>query len=141
MFNTLFIHAGQGKTGTSYLQNVLTEKSEELFNTYNILLPGTKNGGKPITSGNGHLLYTLQKPEVEAMLKKNSLLFTREQFYRELAEKPETKQWLYELQKKGIQVKFLFYIRNPFDLAPSAYAQFIQTRWCFKLRGIHKPSV
>lgn len=118
----LYIHVGLGKTGSTYIQNVIYS-NQRLLEEYNISYP---HDSSVADSGNGHLL--LQSNLLQSFINSSSpsgkILFSREHLARELSD-PFTAANL-DLSLKSIsidQVYVLLFVRNAFDHCYSLWSQ------------------
>lgn len=130
MEKSLYLHVGHGKTGSSYIQSILSTHKKAMLDNYSIFYPSVQNDhsaqGK-ISSGNGALF--LNNPSdpihVHNEAGENSILYSSE--------------FLFGLQKKWINIKtinglfdfydkieVLLFIRNPDEMLSSAYQQAVK---------------
>ena len=138
---TLYIHAGHGKTGSSFIQSMLAASVRNLA-IYKILyrVPGGGQGVArgAISSGNGHLLMEALDGTVDLIFRYRpnvDLLFSREQSMREFGEPGRIKAFRKLIDAGRFdRVEILLFIRNPISHAASHYQQSVK-------RGGRKNSV
>ena len=116
----LIIHAGQGKTGSSYLQSMFAI-NREFLSSYNIdypISPSMENAKKGlISSGNGESLMGENLPVSDHA----TILFSREHLFFELLDSPK----LLELANT-FDVEVMIYTRNVIEFLVSYWAQGIK---------------
>ena len=118
----IIFHVGHAKTGSSYLQSFFSLNSNSFFKNNSIYYPmdeiHEKNSSQgKITSGNGHLF----NREVIENSQFDSILFSREQFYRELL----ISDYFNEIAAK-YDVTVFIYTRNIIEHAISKWEQAIK---------------
>lgn len=127
---TLYIHVGQDKTGSSYIQSSLAAsveylKSQDIFYPTNNKILKAKDG--KISSGNQGLLNPNSEREYKDIVDSNSILISGEQLFRHLPDKDNTNDFKMFIEKFAItEVKILLFIREPVEHASSAYQQAIK---------------
>jgi hypothetical protein len=127
---TLYLHVGQDKTGSSYIQSSLANsveylKSQNIFYPVNDNILQAKNG--KISSGNMGLLSTVKLGAYRHILPNNSILISGEQLFRKLPEIDYSLEFSAFLEKFSItEVKLLLFIREPVEHVASAYQQAIK---------------
>ncbi|MFT5760535.1 MAG: hypothetical protein ACI9LM_005322 [Alteromonadaceae bacterium] len=127
---TLYLHVGQDKTGSSYIQSSLAAsvcvlKDEGIFYPVNKKVLKAKDG--KISSGNMGLLDTNLEREYKELGEKDSILISGEQLFRFLPDEAYSSKLQSFVEKFEIsEVKILLFIRDPIDHASSAYQQAIK---------------
>ncbi|WP_139170566.1 hypothetical protein [Lutimaribacter saemankumensis] len=135
----LFLHVGHGKTGTSFLQNVLVLSQDNLLEDH-ILYPTdvsreSANFGE-VTSGNArHIFESLSS--VDEFLssieeRESSILLSSEFLFLHfpdiLKEEGSARELFSTLRRHGFeQIDVLLFIRDPISFAVSAWLQLIKS--------------
>ena len=130
----LFLHVGQDKTGSSFIQSCLAKNAAALLKKYQINYPLEKvnnNAAKGhISSGNGRLFLENDLSLIRHMKRHHktaSLLFSQEELYLHLLKDNywnNTKVFKRRLDIE--QVSLLLFIRDPIEHACSLYQQKIK---------------
>lgn len=127
---TLYLHVGQDKTGSSYIQSSLAN-SVDLLKEKGIFYPTNKRilkavGGK-ISSGNGSLLNLENESAYEGIGESDSILISSEQLFRVLPKKDYFDDFTKFLTEFNVtNISCLLYIREPLEHLSSAYQQAIK---------------
>ncbi len=139
----LWIHAGHGKTGSSFLQAWLAANAERLDRKHGLRYPlvspfsGRREDSQGLarfSMGNGFILEELlERPDRVAQLRDlggaagpgRGLVFSRERFFRSLATR------LGELERTAREAGFgsvevLLFVRDPLEHAHSLYAEMVK---------------
>ncbi|EQB33165.1 hypothetical protein [Sphingobium ummariense] len=130
---TLFLHAGHGKTGSSFLQSSLALSADTLLQ-HNLCYPdlignfAAARAGR-ITSGNIHILKkTLPTwlDDARALAPAHgSLVFSNEHLFGAIRER-DFFETLDDVRSRGFTPRILLFVRNPLDHAVSYYQQRIK---------------
>ncbi|WP_153914057.1 hypothetical protein [Shewanella sp. TC10] len=127
---TLYLHVGQDKTGSSYIQSALVNSLKELhenklFYPVNRKILLAKEG--KISSGNAGLLSNSELVAFKDLEDNESILISGEQLFR-LIPQDDFLVTLNEFKNKYNigRVKCLLYIREPMEHLSSAYQQAIK---------------
>jgi hypothetical protein len=130
MAKKLFLHVGHGKTGSSYIQSILSTHRQRIFDKLGINYPSVENDksaeGK-ISSGNGGIFLRnpAQVQHVHQDSRENSILYSSEFLFS------MRKRWLNantikELLSYYDNIEILIFIRNPDEILSSAYQQAVK---------------
>ena len=135
----LYLHVGHGKTGSSYLQSWLACNSQILEKKYKIRYPlvdaEIAKKGK-FTHGNGQILESILQGESEIstfqgvannLQSESTLLFSSENWMKTL---PICQNKLNLLRHKFdiYDLKFMLFVRDPFEHAFSLYLQKVKSQ-------------
>lgn len=127
--DTLFLHVGDGKTGSSYLQSFFGTNADALLNR-GIHYPSHGDSRSELagnaTSGNGSQLLEILSGKLPSKTQHgnvvNSLLFSREQLAIETVRyKKELLEFCQDCKLK--KISFLYFVRDPIDHASTSWAQ------------------
>ncbi|MFK4017910.1 hypothetical protein [Cobetia marina] len=125
--NSLYLHVGHGKTGSSYLQSILAG-SQDNFRRLDIEYPLNNGASRAIqgkvTSGNGNLL--AQYNFSNNHNKNIRFLFSSEVLFHDFLSSIGSDLVKKINNLKFTEVKILLFIRDPFDHASSSYQQSIK---------------
>jgi hypothetical protein len=130
---TLYLHAGHGKTGSSFVQSALALSTDFLAQS-GITYPDLTNSFQDaragrITSGNVHTnikpLIAYARDAHEQAPEGHALLFSHEMLFGYLLQK-DAPQLLGEIQQAGFDVRVLCFIRDPMEHAVSLYQQTVK---------------
>ena len=130
MTKQLFLHVGHGKTGSSYIQSILSTHRERILNDLSVFYPvleRDRSAEGKISSGNGAIFlrdpgnfdHVNQEAGFKSLLYSSEFLFALE------------KNWL---NKKNIdallnfyeQINVLLFVRNPDEMLSSSYQQAVK---------------
>ena len=118
----LLLHIGHGKTGSSFIQSVLSQNHEKLINE-GILYPRHTNDDKAkegqVTNGNGLIL--LNSPLEFFGL--NNILLSSESLFRYVQDKNFCRE---KLKDQFDEVTIILYTRNVMDFLISAWGQHVK---------------
>jgi hypothetical protein len=127
---TLYLHVGQDKTGSSYIQSSLANsvgllQEKNIFYPVNDKILKAKSG--KISSGNMGLLNTEKSGAYKNLPCESSILISGEQLFRNLPDEDYSRKFLTFIEMFDItEVKLLLFIREPIEHASSAYQQSIK---------------
>lgn len=118
----IFLHVGLGKTGSTYIQNIISSNLE-LLEEYEVFYPFNSSISE---SGNGHLLFQpdLIQPFIISSSPSSKILFSREHLARELSDHTAIQSLHRLFNFPSInQVYVLLFVRNAFDHCYSLWSQ------------------
>lgn len=130
MKKQLFLHVGHGKTGSSYIQSILSTHRETIFNDLSIFYPvleRDRSAEGKISSGNGAIFlrdpgnfdHVNQEAGFKSLLYSSEFLFALD------------KNWLNRknidaLLKFYERINVLLFVRNPDEMLSSSYQQAVK---------------
>ncbi|MUH71366.1 hypothetical protein [Psychrosphaera haliotis] len=128
----IYIHVGPGKSGSSAIQNWLSENYKQLL-AQGIFYPVHSCDENGVSSGNVRALctrdannkYQVDERKLEKLIKQanksncSKLVLSSEAFFAQIE----------ELAQRFPQAEFLFYIRNPLEIIESLYNQGIKRHY------------
>lgn len=118
----IYLHAGLGKTGSTYIQNIISSNLQ-LLEEYEVVYPFNASIAD---SGNGHLLYqpSLIQPYIVSSRSSSKILFSREHLARELSDCTALHDFDQLFRSSSInQVFVLLFVRNAFEHCYSLWSQ------------------
>lgn len=124
----VYLHVGHGKTGSSFIQNVLAHNTSTLLG-HGFYYPETHRVQAArfgnITSGNyfaNEIIKNFDQITAEAPTGAN-LLFSSEHLFKDIPEKSNLLEFLHQ---KGVETHALLFIRDPVAALPSHYSQAVK---------------
>ena len=130
MNRELFLHVGHGKTGSSYIQSILSTHRNKLKQDLSILYPvlvSDRSAEGKISSGNGSIF--LQNPGDVSHVTRgdyaSSTLYSSE-FLFALEKKWLNRQNITALSEHYDGINVLLFIRNPDEMLSSSYQQAVK---------------
>lgn len=128
---TIFLHAGHGKTGSSFLQSAFA-LNVEVMQAQGLEYPLSarmvdKAASGVTTSGNrGALIGAMRDGRTDLFQSDHSLLFSGESLWAQFLE-PEFPAWLTgAAAQSGHRLAMLFFLRDPVEYQISGYLQNVQ---------------
>ena len=132
----LFLHLGHGKTGTTYLQNILAlnvdrlEREGILYPVVPADLEKIKQKHAHINSGNGMLFWNSK--ELDASDRNYpKTLFSSEYLFHCIATQPDSSLRLQEASQHFSKVNALLFVRDPIEFELSRFQQAVKREGYF----------
>lgn len=130
MGQTLYLHIGHGKTGSSYLQSCFAASHDDLRRqdiAYPMIETMRKAAGGVALTGNGALLRLAVNDKNAHWPSLGNVLFSRENMYMWLADEEFRPRFLAHLHQRGIdRLSVLLFIRDPVSHLISLYQQAVK---------------